>query len=155
MGRTHWQCVWRAVPQLWHLIIYQLIAWAAVHCTHSSAWLMLVSLAASARSGNPALLFLKFIFIGVCLLYNVALVSTIQKNQSATCMHISPPFGISFPFRLPQRIKCWLLIRVPCAIQQVLIRYLFDILQSQPPPVLLPGKSHGWRSLVGCSPWGR
>ena len=23
------------------------------------------------------------------------------------------------------------------------------------PPVLLPGKSHGWRSLVGCSPWGR
>ena len=23
------------------------------------------------------------------------------------------------------------------------------------PPVLLPGKSHGQRSLVGCSPWGR
>ena len=22
-------------------------------------------------------------------------------------------------------------------------------------PVLLPGKAHGWRSLVGCSPWGR
>ena len=22
-------------------------------------------------------------------------------------------------------------------------------------PVLLPGKSHGWRSLVGCSSWGR
>ena len=21
-------------------------------------------------------------------------------------------------------------------------------------PVLLPGKSHGWRSLVSCSPWG-
>ena len=35
--------------------------------------------------------------------------------------------------------------------------------QSQPPlrrrqwhptPVLLPGKSHGWRSLVDCNPWG-
>ena len=25
----------------------------------------------------------------------------------------------------------------------------------QPTPVLLPGESHGWRSLVGCSPWGR
>ena len=25
----------------------------------------------------------------------------------------------------------------------------------QPPPVLLPGKPHGGRSLVGCSPWGR
>ena len=24
-----------------------------------------------------------------------------------------------------------------------------------PTPVLLPGKSHGWRSLEGCSPWGR
>ena len=27
--------------------------------------------------------------------------------------------------------------------------------QWQPTPVLLPGKSHGWRSLVGCSPRGR
>ena len=25
----------------------------------------------------------------------------------------------------------------------------------RPTPILLPGKSHGWRSLVGCSPWGR
>ena len=27
--------------------------------------------------------------------------------------------------------------------------------QWQPTPVLLPGKSHGWRSLVDCGPWGR
>ena len=27
--------------------------------------------------------------------------------------------------------------------------------QLAPTPVLLPGKFHGWRSLVGCSPWGR
>ena len=26
--------------------------------------------------------------------------------------------------------------------------------QWHPTPVLLPRKSHGWRSLVGCSPWG-
>ena len=26
--------------------------------------------------------------------------------------------------------------------------------QWHPAPVLLPGKSHGQRSLVGCSPWG-
>ena len=25
----------------------------------------------------------------------------------------------------------------------------------QPTPLLLPGKSHGWRSLVGYSPWDR
>ena len=24
----------------------------------------------------------------------------------------------------------------------------------RPAPVFLPGKSHGWRSLAGCSPWG-
>jgi len=27
--------------------------------------------------------------------------------------------------------------------------------QWHPTPVLLPGKSHGWRSLEGCSLWGR
>ena len=27
--------------------------------------------------------------------------------------------------------------------------------QWHPTPVLLPGKSHGRRSLVDCSPWGR
>ena len=27
--------------------------------------------------------------------------------------------------------------------------------QWHPTPVPLPGKSHGWRSLVACSPWGR
>ena len=36
---------------------------------------------------------------------------------------------------------------------------LFNMLprrrQWHPTPVLLPGKSHGWRSLVGCSPWDR
>ena len=38
-------------------------------------------------------------------------------------------------------------------------RYYFDGMywrrQWHPTPVLLPGKSHAWRSLVGCSPWGR
>ena len=26
--------------------------------------------------------------------------------------------------------------------------------QWHPTPVLLPGKSHGWKSLIGCGPWG-
>ena len=30
----------------------------------------------------------------------------------------------------------------------------FQRRQWQPTPVLVPGKSHGQRSLVGCSPWG-
>ena len=33
-------------------------------------------------------------------------------------------------------------------------RIFFQRRQWHPTLVLLPGKSHGWRSLVGCSPWG-
>ena len=39
--------------------------------------------------------------------------------------------------------------------QQILIkRQLLWRRQWDPTPTLLPGKSHGWRSLVACSPWG-
>ena len=34
------------------------------------------------------------------------------------------------------------------------LRYIAWRRQWHPTPVLLPGKSHGWRSLGGCSPWG-
>ena len=66
-------------------------------------------------------------------------------------------FSDSFPI-------CYyrILNRVPCATQWVLVGYLFYMMscvywrmQWQPTPVLLPGKSHGWKSLVGCGPWGR
>ena len=33
--------------------------------------------------------------------------------------------------------------------------YMYQRWQWHPTPVLLPGKSHGQRRLVGCSPWGR
>ena len=36
----------------------------------------------------------------------------------------------------------------------ILIVLKFRRRQRHHTPVLLPGKSHGWRSLVGCSPWG-
>ena len=34
------------------------------------------------------------------------------------------------------------------------LKAIWVIRQWHPTPVLLPGKSHGWRSLVGCNPWG-
>ena len=37
--------------------------------------------------------------------------------------------------------------------QFIVSNFLYQRRQWQPTPVLLPGKSHGWR--VGCSPWGR
>ena len=36
-----------------------------------------------------------------------------------------------------------------------MVKALIRRRQWHPTPVLLPGKSHGQRSLVGCSPWGR
>ena len=39
--------------------------------------------------------------------------------------------------------------------QQTQKKELFQlVLEWHPTAVLLPGKPHGWRSLVGCSPWG-
>ena len=38
---------------------------------------------------------------------------------------------------------------------ELLIKFFITSRPNGPTPVLLPGKSHGWRSLVGCSPWGR
>ena len=42
-------------------------------------------------------------------------------------------------------------------IYTILLSLLAEIRRRQwhPTPVLLPGKSHGQRSLLGCSPWGR
>ena len=44
-----------------------------------------------------------------------------------------------------------------CVLNIVIFLVLFSDLMTvlHPTPVLLPGKSHGQRSLGGCSPWGR
>ena len=45
------------------------------------------------------------------------------------------------------------LVQMRC--QFLKVSHLFWRRQQHPTPVLLPRKSHGWRSLVGCSPWSR
>ena len=47
---------------------------------------------------------------------------------------------------LPMNIQDWF----PLGLTSLISRRR----QWHPTPVLLPGKSHGWRSLVGCCPWG-
>ena len=39
-------------------------------------------------------------------------------------------------------------------LELVIDREAWGRRQWQPSPVLLPGKSHEWGNLVGCSPWG-
>ena len=51
---------------------------------------------------------------------------------------------------MPHISKMYILLKVILSIPTV-----FQRRQWHPTPVLLPGKAHGWRSLVGCSPWGR
>ena len=70
----------------------------------------------------------------MCLLYNVISVSTVQRSESAAHTHVSLPFSIPVLFRSPQTTGEG---------------------DGHPTPVLSPGKSLGWRSLVGCSPWDR
>ena len=49
-------------------------------------------------------------------------------------------------------------VRQGCILSSCLFNLYAEYIQKrqwQPTPVLLPGKSHGRRSLVGCRPWGR
>ena len=50
----------------------------------------------------------------------------------------------------------WLLHRMSLLLRYCICLWLDSTLEKamHPTPVLLPGKSHGRRSLVGCSPWG-
>ena len=64
----------------------------------------------------------------------------------------------------PLRRSLWPLIFLRCISPGLIMATLYlkifhnlSFLQNRqwhPTPVLLPGKSHGWRSLVGFSPWG-
>ena len=79
------------------------------------------------------------------------------------CQNILTPINICFLLnKLLNFQLCWV-FNAACRASVVAgaILYLqctsFSLRRRQwhPTPVLLPGKSHGWRSLVGCSPWGR
>ena len=71
-----------------------------------------------------------------------------------------PSFLCFFALSLPS--FSWSIITLKCCISfyctTMWISYMYIYprrRQWHPTPVLLPGKSHGQRSLVGCSPWGR
>ena len=52
--------------------------------------------------------------------------------------------------------KCFLIIHLFLLfLQKVRSRWILLEKARHPTPVHLPGKSHGQRSLEGCSPWGR
>ena len=54
--------------------------------------------------------------------------------------------------------KVWAWVILPASLVAQTVKHLPAVQgwrkRWHPTPVLLPGESHGWRSLVGCSPWG-
>ena len=72
------------------------------------------------------------------------------KIQVNHFMAQDEPFGAKI---IPKCIL-WMRGLVPFWVLRHSFLWLTDCLWP-PTPVFLPGKSHGWRSQVGCSPWGR
>ena len=58
------------------------------------------------------------------------------------------------PFQSICYTFCFQILFIPSQIYCLLQSFVWRR-QWHPTPVLLPGKSHEQRSLVGCSPWGR
>ena len=69
-------------------------------------------------------------FFSLFFLCSVTVISTILSFSSLICSSAS-----------------FILLLIPSSV-------FFWRRQWHPTPVLLPGKSHGQKSLVGCSPWG-
>ena len=57
--------------------------------------------------------------------------------------------------RISKQGKVVVSMKFPSELSLALIHSVFQRRQWHSTPELLPGKSHGWRSLVGYSPWGR
>ena len=111
------------------------------------------------------------------LLFCLLVVQSFSTSKSPAILPVAAPTpvvpssapaavtkGMSFPtVCLPRSfMQDITIIRLPwisAFMNQSLQKYVGCLLahrrrQWHPTPVLLLGKSHGWRSLVGCSPWG-
>ena len=76
----------------------------------------------------------------------------IRKGVHQSCI-LSPCLFAEYIMWNPGLDEAQLESRLPGEIS--ITSYMQRRRQWHPTPVLLPGKSHGRRSLVGCSPWGR
>ena len=91
-----------------------------------------------------------------------------KAKETGQCSHLSAANLRLFSV-LPSKLCCLFTILPRSSILKLFL-CRFQVLSSrcfrqkcgnyqrrqwQPTPVFLPGESHGWRSLVGCSPWGR
>ena len=103
-----------------------------------------------ADKGAVARYMVEYVFIPVLLLYNVEFLSTVRQGASALQVHSSTPI------RVPPGGHHRALSTVPCGLQYLLTACHFihrgGRRKRQPTAVFLPGKSHEWRNVAGCSP---
>ena len=65
---------------------------------------------------------------------------------------------LSHPYMITGKtiaLTSWTFVSKVTSLLFMTVSTLYRRRQWHPTPALLPGKSHGWRSLVGWSPWGR
>ena len=82
-----------------------------------------------------------------------------HHSQKASILRCSAffIFQLSHPYMNTEKYMTrWTFVgKVMSLLFNMLSKWVILRRQWHPTPVLLPGKSHGQRSLVGCSPWGR
>ena len=81
----------------------------------------------------------------------IFLISLLSVYPSAPLQRCKLHEGKGFSLHLFSFLLCTVYIQWCLAYG----RFSINRRQWQPTPVLSPGKSRGWRSLIGCSPWGR
>ena len=94
-----------------------------------------VSVVISPLSFLILLIWALFLFFLISLAKDFLSLFIFSKDQLVVSLTISSVFLVSIAF--------------------ITILIFLRRRQWHPTPVLLPGKSHGQRSLVGCIPWGR
>ena len=91
------------------------------------------------------------VFVSEILVYNVCM--CVYESESHSVMSNSlPPHGLYSQWNSPGQNTG---VGSLSLLQGIFPSQGLDPGQWHPTPVLLPGKSHGRRSLLGCSPWGR
>ena len=87
------------------------------------------------------------------------LLQLINEYRKFAGYKINTQKSLAFLYTNNEKIEGEIKETIPFTIATKRIKYLGIYLPKetkwQSTPVFLPGKSHGWRSLVGYCPWGR